>query len=535
MSAAPASGPLPVPGRSNFDIALAMFLKRRRAVVAGAVLAVVFLVAIATPLLATASPLRFRGTDQGAATQAVRVARLELQDLAGAFEGKDGAWTREKAEASFGVVEFQLRRMEDSFRDELAARVRVIREEAGRIREGWEAAAGAGEGALARDPERSQALSALADRVRAELRPTTDDLLVRTRWPAFRALTASDAFLMAVVLALPFAAPLLRRRPGRPRRPGKAALAVLGPALAAAVLWAVLGPAMPDSTDYKRGLRDGSLVAESVTFALVPFDLNENDMERRFEPPLLRPDPPAEATAPRPEPEVHLFGTDENGRDMLCRLLWGARVSLAVGFVAVGIYVLMGVVIGAVAGYFRGWVDILISRFVEWVICFPVFVLILVIVAFLQDRTLFGTDPPQLVIVMAVIGVTGWTTVARLVRAEFLRLVDQDFVRAARALGARPHRIIFGHVLPNAMAPVLVAAAFGVAGAILTESALSFLGLGINVPRPSWGGMLNSARGYETSSVWIVLWPGLAIFLVITCYNLVGEALRDALDPRLRS
>jgi peptide/nickel transport system permease protein len=302
----------------------------------------------------------------------------------------------------------------------------------------------------------------------------------------------------------------------------------------AALLWAALGPASPDPTDWKRGLRDGSLVAESVTFAPVPFDLNENDMGRRFEKPFADPPAPGGGDAAAAASEVHLLGTDENGRDMLCRMLWGARVSLAVGFVAVGIYVVIGVLIGAVAGYFRGWVDILLSRFVEWVICFPVFVLILVIVAFLQERTILGLDPPQLVVVMVVIGVTGWTTVARLVRAEFLRLVEQDFVRAARALGARPARVIFGHVLPNAMAPVLVAAAFGVAGAILTESALSFLGLGINVPRPSWGGMLNSVRGYETSSVWIVLWPGLAIFLVITCYNLVGEALRDALDPRLR-
>jgi peptide/nickel transport system permease protein len=509
-----------------------MFLKRRRAVAAAVVLAALFLVAVWTPLLASAKPLRFRGVDKGAATQAARVARLEIQDLARAFEGKEAAWTRGKAATSFGVVAFQLGRMEVSLRDELSATVRSIREEAEAIRA--RTGGGAPGEPLPEDREAAKALAALAARIKSDLKPVEADLLARTRWPAFRGITAWDAFLMAASLAAPAGLWLLRRRPGMPRRTRAAARAVLLPALAAAVLWGAFGPSGEDSTDYKRGLREGTLVAESVVFPPVPFDLNENDMERRFEAPLLRPPDPPAAAPGAPGPEAHLLGTDENGRDMLCRMLWGARVSLAVGFVAVGIYVLIGVVVGAVAGYFRGWVDIVVSRFIEWVICFPVFVLILVIVAFLQDRTLFGVDPPQLVVVMVVIGVTGWTTVARLVRAEFLRLVEEDFVRAARALGAVPSRVIFGHVLPNAMAPVLVAAAFGVAGAILTESALSFLGLGVNVPRPSWGGMLNSARGYETSSVWIVLWPGLAIFLVITCYNLVGEALRDALDPRLR-
>jgi peptide/nickel transport system permease protein len=259
-------------------------------------------------------------------------------------------------------------------------------------------------------------------------------------------------------------------------------------------------------------------VAEVVTWAPIPYGLNENDLSIVTQPPG----------------PVHVLGTDESGRSLLTRLLWGSRISLAVGFVAVGIYVVIGTIIGAVAGFFGGIVDIVLSRFIEWVICFPTFFLILVIVAFLKDRTLFGVDPPQLVVIMVVIGVTSWTTVARVVRAEFLKLVGQDYVIAARALGARDGRIIFRHVLPNALAPVLVSATFGVAGAILLESSLSFLGLGISVPKPSWGGMLYSAQAYIRVSTWMVLWPGLAIFLVITCYNLVGEALRDALDPRLR-
>jgi peptide/nickel transport system permease protein len=206
-------------------------------------------------------------------------------------------------------------------------------------------------------------------------------------------------------------------------------------------------------------------------------------------------------------------------------MIWGGRVSLAVGVVAVAIYVSIGIVVGAVAGYFRGIVDLIVSRIIEVVICFPAFFLILTIVAFIG---------PGLFNIMVVIGLTGWTGIARLVRGEFLRLVDQEFVLAGRALGYSPLRLIFRHILPNAMAPVLVSATFGVAGAILTESSLSFLGLGIKPPMSSWGNMLHSGRDAIFRAPWMILFPGLAIFVTITCYNLVGEALRDASDPRLR-
>ena len=206
-------------------------------------------------------------------------------------------------------------------------------------------------------------------------------------------------------------------------------------------------------------------------------------------------------------------------------MIWGGRVSLSVGIVAVAIYVTIGIVVGSLAGYFRGMCDLIVSRIIEVVICFPAFFLILTIVA------LIG---PGLFNIMVVIGLTGWTGIARLVRGEFLRLVDQEFVLAGRALGYSPLRLIFRHVLPNALAPVLVSATFGVAGAILTESALSFLGLGITVPTPSWGGILADGRSALTRAPWLIHFPGLAIFVTITSYNLVGEALRDAADPRLR-
>jgi peptide/nickel transport system permease protein len=231
------------------------------------------------------------------------------------------------------------------------------------------------------------------------------------------------------------------------------------------------------------------------------------------------------AYVPTPWDRPHWLGTDQNGRDVLSRLIWGSRVSLSVGIVSVSIYVTLGIVIGALAGYFRGYVDLIISRFIEIVICFPTFFLILTIVA-LRGPSIWN--------IMIVIGLTSWTGIARLIRAEFLRLVDQEFVLAGRALGYSSGRLIFRHILPNALAPVLVSASFGIAGAILTESALSYLGLGITIPIPSWGSLLLDGRNSEGVAPWLIIIPGLAIFLTITCYNLIGEALRDASDPRLR-
>lgn len=250
------------------------------------------------------------------------------------------------------------------------------------------------------------------------------------------------------------------------------------------------------------------IIAGTAPF-IAPYDPGKTDVSLKLKPPSLK----------------HFLGTDQLGRDVFSRMLYGSRISLSVGFVAVGISIFIGIWVGAIAGYYGRWVDSLLMRFVDVMFCFPTFFLILTVVALLG---------PSIFNIMVVIGLTSWMGTARFVRAEFLSLRERDFVQAAKALGVNDRRIIFRHILPNALAPVFVTATLDVATAILVEAGLSFLGFGVQPPAPSWGNILTEGRTYIFDAWWLTVFPGFAILLTVLSFNLVGEGLRDSLDPRLR-
>jgi peptide/nickel transport system permease protein len=225
-----------------------------------------------------------------------------------------------------------------------------------------------------------------------------------------------------------------------------------------------------------------------------------------------------------PPSGAHWFGTDELGRDVLTRVIYGARISLKVGFVSMGIAICLGTVAGLAAGYYGGILDAILMRLVDVLLCFPTIMLILTVIALLE---------PSIWYIMVIIGLTGWMGVARLVRAEVLSIREREYIMAARAMGASDVRIIFRHIFPNALSSVLVAGTLGVAGAILTESTLSYLGLGVQPPTPSWGNILTAGKEYLEFAWWLSLFPGVAIMITVLSYYLLGEGIRDALDPRL--
>lgn len=259
----------------------------------------------------------------------------------------------------------------------------------------------------------------------------------------------------------------------------------------------------------------GGIIAGLVIFAAVfapliaPYDPVEQDILSLLQGPTAE----------------HPLGTDELGRDTLSRVIYGSRVSLMVGIIAVGISLFMGTALGLIAGYGRGLIDTVIMQMMDGLLAFPALVLALAITAMLG---------PSLNNAMIAIGVTGIPAFARLVRGQVLALRDLEYVQAARALDASHNQIVMKHILPNTMAPIIVQASIAIPAAIPAEAGLSFLGLGIQPPTPSWGAMLNTARGYIQMTPWLAIVPGVAIFITVLAFNFLGDALRDTLDPRLR-
>ena len=274
-----------------------------------------------------------------------------------------------------------------------------------------------------------------------------------------------------------------------------------------------------------------AIAGKALTEWVVVFDPEVVRLPEKFLPPFSVSSTTDVPVRDRPFGGRYLLGTDELGRDVFARMLQGAFVSLSIGFIAVGISVMIGITLGGLSGFYGNvklgvmTVDTLIMRFTDVMLCFPTFFLILTVVALL---------PPSIYNIMIVIGLTSWMGTARFVRAEFLALRKQDFVVAATSIGAPERRVIFLHMVPNAIAPVLVSATIGVATAILTESALSFLGFGVQPPYATWGNILADGKGFIFDAPWLFFIPGLAILVVVLAFNLVGEGLREAMNPKLR-
>lgn len=334
-------------------------------------------------------------------------------------------------------------------------------------------------------------------------------------FPVFRALTANDysIFLSVMIAAVLL---LLLRRDSRKVDPFLRPEVIWKQTVICSVIFVVgiiaiqlFVPRRLNATDYKSMVASGR--ADEAVFAPIPYGFARTDIKSRNQGPS----------------KEHWFGTDDVGSDVLCRIIHGSRTSLSVGFVAVGISSVIGIFAGAIMGYFGGKIDFIGMRFVEIMMAVPTFFLIITIVAFF---------PRSLLNIMIIIGITGWTGNARFIRAEFLKLRNRDFVQAAISLSLPLRSILFRHMLPNGIAPVLVNVTFGVASAIFVEAALSFLGFGVAPPTPSWGQMLSlSVSASGRFFWWMTLFPGLAIFFTVLAYNLIGEGLRDALDPKLKA
>jgi len=560
-----------------WDVVLSQIRRRKMSVWALYILVAFYSIAVFAPFLANDRPIMFKGVDLVTYRSSLRELNIVSRSASDLFQsGKSGyeasttgaaarqSW-EDAIDANVAAITTRVDRMTRQLTDDDRVPLDRLLEQLDDL------AAGARGGAAAAPSEANELVDSAAQ-VLATMKPVskasevvpgrTVQLQTSTSFPVIANLSRYEVFFM-VLFALILLFPIWNRVVNRAflgddrfrmrrARKQKAIAFVLLP-LIAGILWQGKPGEFFVST-YKSGLTNGDVVAELVTFPVIPYGIAESNpgedfrppswhntseiteegyyvrggREGRFDPDTGTPLVSQPVTVEFGEPASnntlrHLLGADSLGRDLLSRLIWGARVSLAVGLVATVIQVAIGIIMGALAGYYGGWVDLIISRFIEIVQTFPVFFLILIMVAFVG---------PSILNIMVIIGLVSWTGIARLVRGEFIRLRGEDFVVASEALGVPNSRTIFRHVLPNALGPVMVAATFGVASGILTESALSFLGVGIQLPLPSWGALLIESRSAE--HWWIQIFPGLLIFLTVLLYNLFGEGVRDALDPRLK-
>lgn len=581
--------------KDYWDMVLEQLRRRPTVRLAVTLLVLLYATAIYAPFLANDRPLVFTGTDYGSYRSAWRVVANAARDLTDKAAGGGTAFAewqavqQERSRSMSGPSLEEWRRQQpqdlsawlEIDRDSLALRVRIMSEQLGPddrkivdelVPEADLLVAACLSGDDAARAAASDQLLANAEVVRSTLKPAKYDeapepgssvaLVPMTRYPVAESLSPAEIYFMglwALVLTWPLWNRLVNgvllgsnRAAIRTARRLKLACVLLLPALAVLGWQAAHGDAVGEfqATSMKEALQDDKARSTHVTFPPVAFGMAEQNDPEKFRPPTWSASAamdekgfypgegavdeqgrvvhrtPIQVRVGEPDRNAgnrHPLGADSLGRDILARMVWGGRISLSVGLISTALLVLIGTFLGALAGYFGGWVDVLISRIIEIFQCFPVFFLILIVVSFVG---------PSVLNIMLAIGIFRWTGVARLVRGEFIRLRGLDFVVASEALGVRNLRTIFRHVLPNAIGPVLVAATFAVASGILTESALSFLGFGVKMPIPSWGSLLNESRNPE--HWWIQVFPGLAVFVTVILYNLVGEGVRDALDPRLK-
>ena len=577
--------------KDYWDLVIEQLARRPLFKVGVFVLTMIYGLATFAPIIGNDRPVKLVAIDYGAYAKAERllgvIGRNALAESAKiAAGGEDAEQAREALERHLSGVETQVAEMSRFLPEATADLLAGWRIE-------WSAALRSGVAAPTEDPGNVPEPSGLAEAV--ELLgphailphfdralnvtpplaggPLTDELglVPESRRPLLENLGALSMFFMVLwvlVVLWPvwnrfWNQSLLEGDRERIRRARKRKFAVLlGVPLAAALMFGSVfgfGTSLQNSSPEKYALSTGNAVSFAPPLlAPMPYGFAETHTEEKFRPPTwlsharldsngqymvgarmpkadpvtgyLPPPTPVETRFGEPWPNAphrHLLGTDELGRDFFVRILWGGRVSLVVGLLSALLLTVIGVVMGSLAGYFGGWVDIVIMRIIEILQSIPAFFLILATVSFIPPdaiRPIFA--------IVIVIALVRWTGTARLVRGEFLRLRDQEFVIASEALGFSDRRTIFKHVLPNAMSPVLVSAAFAVASGILTESAVSYLGFGVQYPDASWGSLVNESKSPE--HWWIQVFPGLLIFLTVTCYNLVGDAIRDAMDPKMK-